>query len=229
MARYLVAMNEGGRRGDARVLSRFGMVALHAPGRPSGFYANGWMVGQHRGRRLIHHGGTNEFFKAEALLVPGDGVGMIVLANMSSLPAALLGYADLTDGLRELLVGATPREPRLSMRTLGTLLALAFALQLAWIGWRATRLPTWRRRARAWGGRRRTLDVAAHLVPVPTVTLAIVTGLEAWMGRGVSLRQAFDGIPDLAAMLAVALLADLAHAAWKVVASAKDRRRRTPL
>jgi len=222
MAHYLIAMNGGGRYGDERVLSRFGMIELHAPSGPSGFYAHGWMVGDHRGHRLVQHGGTNEAFKAEALLLPDDDLALVLLANQSTLPAALFAYGDLTAGLLDLLVGELPAPPPFSLRTVGGLLGVAFLVQLALIALQAVRLPRWRERARSRSRTRVALGVLPHFVAAPAIAFGIVAALEAWMGRGVSLRQAFDGVPDLALMLAVGFAADLALGGWKVAALARD-------
>ena len=225
MAHYLIAMNGGGTYGDERVLSRCGMIELHAPNGPGGFYAHGWFVGEHRGHRLVQHGGTNEAFKTEAMLLPDDDLALVLLANQSTLPMALFAYADLSTGLLDLLVGAAPAPPPFTMRTLGAVLGVAFLLQLAFIARDAARLPRWRARARGWSRMRATIGVVPHFVTVPVIALVVIAALQAWMGRGISLRQAFDGVPDLTLMLAVGFAADLALGGWKARALAQDRGR----
>jgi CubicO group peptidase (beta-lactamase class C family) len=150
MARFLLDMNGGGALDGARALSRFRMLMLHAPNPPSGVYAAGWVVGSHRGRRMVQHGGTNEYFKAEAVLLPDLDLAVVLLANQSSLPSAIVAYGELRTGVLDLLVGVAPTSPPVGMRTVGVLLALAFAVQLAWIARDARRLPRWRERAARW-------------------------------------------------------------------------------
>jgi CubicO group peptidase (beta-lactamase class C family) len=225
MGRYLQALLDDGRTGDQPLLSRASMVSLFAPSRPSGVYAKGWFVGQHDGHRLIQHGGTNEFFKAEAMLLPDDGLGVVILANMSTLPVALFGYPHLATGVLDLLVGAEPAAPGPSMRTVGYVAAAAFALQLGWLAFAFTRLRGWNARRRGMPPWRIGLQLAAHVVTIPAITLAILGLLEGWMGRGVDVRQAFDGVPDLAAMLSVAYAADLGLATVKATALARAGRR----
>jgi len=229
MAHYLIAMNGGGSYGDRQVLSRFAMIELHAPSGPGGFYANGWFVGDHRGHRLVQHGGTNEAFKAEAMLLPDDDLALVLLANQSTLPMALFAYADLSAGLLDLLVGETPAPPPFTMRTLGAVLGVAFLVQLAFIARDAARLPRWRARARGWSRMRAAFGVIPHFVTAPVIALVVIAALQTWMGRGISLRQAFDGVPDLTLMLAVGFAADVAMGSWKAAALARDRGRvRTP-
>jgi CubicO group peptidase (beta-lactamase class C family) len=225
MGRYLQVLLDGGRIGDTRLLSRASMISLFAPGRPSGVYAKGWFVGEHRGHRVIQHGGTNEFFKAEVALLPDEGLGFVILANMSTLPVALVGYPQVTSGVLDLLVGTEPAAGGPSMRTVGYALAALFALQLAWLARAFARLSSWQIRRDGTARWRTGLDLGAHLVTIPAITLGIVTLLEGWMGRGVDLRQAFDGVPDLAMMLAVAYLADLALFGAKASLLARQRRR----
>ncbi len=223
MAHYLIAMNGDGAYGDRQVLSRFGMIELHAPSGPGRFYANGWIVGAHRGHRLVQHGGTNEAFKTEAMLLPDDDLALVLLANQSTLPMALFAYADLSTGLLDLLIGAAPAPPPFTMRGLGAVLGAVFLIQLALIARSAARLPRWRERARTWSRARATLAVVPHFVVVPAIAFGVLAALETWMGRGISLWQAFDGVPDLTLMLAVGFAADLALGSWKATALARDR------
>ncbi|MFN2323058.1 MAG: serine hydrolase domain-containing protein [Trueperaceae bacterium] len=223
MARFLLAMNGGGALDGARVLSPAGMRALHAPSAPSGFYAAGWFVGTHRGHRIVQHGGTNEFFKAEAAVFPDLDLGVVLLANQASLPSAIFAYGDLTGGVRDLLVGEQPTSPPIGMRTVGLLLAVAFAVQLALIARDARRLPRWLVRARGWRAPRLALAVAPHLLLVPVIALVAMALIERFLGRGVSLAQAFDGVPEVAIMMAVGYAADLVFAAWKVAAWTRGR------
>ncbi len=228
MARFLLAMNGGGALDGERVLSRARMLELHAPSAPSGFYAAGWFVGTHRGHRIVQHGGTNEFFKAEAALFPDLDLGVVFLANQSSLPSAILAYGDLTTGVRDLLVGEAPTSPPIGMRAIGWIVVAVFAVQLAVIARDARRLPRWRARALGWRGPRVALAVAPHLLLVPAIALAAVALIERLLGRGVSLAQAFDFVPEIAILMAVGYLADLAFAAWKVAAWTRGRANAAP-
>lgn len=223
MARFLLAMNGGGALEGERVLSRTRMLELHAPSAPSGFYAAGWFVGTHRGHRIVQHGGTNEFFKAEAALFPDLDLGVVLLANQSSLPSAILAYGDLSNGVRDLLVGRTPVSPPIGMRAIGWILVAALAVQLAVIARDARRLPRWRARALGWRWPRVALAVAPHLLVVPAIALAAVALVERFLGRGVALAQAFDFVPEIAVLMTVGYLADLSFAAWKVGAWTRGR------
>jgi CubicO group peptidase (beta-lactamase class C family) len=64
MARFVIAMNNQGQLGEARVLSPEWMQRLYTPRQQAGFpYAMGWFVDDISRIPRIHHGGANETFK----------------------------------------------------------------------------------------------------------------------------------------------------------------------
>ncbi|MGH2795754.1 MAG: DUF3471 domain-containing protein, partial [Actinomycetota bacterium] len=44
-------------------------------------YGMGWLVGQYRGRRIVEHNGGVDGFLADCMLLPDDGIGVVVLTN----------------------------------------------------------------------------------------------------------------------------------------------------
>ena len=47
-------------------------------------YGLGWMIGRYRDHRLAEHGGGIDGFQTECMLLPDDGIGVVVLTNTSS-------------------------------------------------------------------------------------------------------------------------------------------------
>jgi CubicO group peptidase (beta-lactamase class C family) len=47
-------------------------------------YGLGWMIGRYREHRLAEHGGGIDGFQTECMLLPDDGIGVVVLTNTSS-------------------------------------------------------------------------------------------------------------------------------------------------
>jgi CubicO group peptidase (beta-lactamase class C family) len=47
-------------------------------------YGLGWMIGRYRDHRLVEHGGGIDGFQTECMLLPDDGIGVVVLTNTSS-------------------------------------------------------------------------------------------------------------------------------------------------
>jgi len=114
VAHYLIAHLNGGRYGDAQLLSPQGMAELHRPatkaasmGVEMGAYGMGWFVQEtDQGTRVWHNGQTPDFFAYMALL-PEQGRGLVLLvnANQMLLNFALLG---VSEGAAALLAGAQP-------------------------------------------------------------------------------------------------------------------------
>jgi CubicO group peptidase (beta-lactamase class C family) len=220
MANYLIAMNNHGRFGDARLLSVAGMLALHSPSGPGNFYAKGWMIGQYRGLRLIQHGGATEFFKHEALMLPERGLGLIMMVNQGYLPSAIYVYNPMALGILDLILGFQPQNVPtglpLTMRQIGWILLAVLALQLAFIGWHLSRLGGWLMRTRQWSASRRMVDIALNFLITPLIAVGILYVMRDFMGRGFALRQSFDGIPDAVILLLVGFLADYAQGIGKI-------------
>lgn len=68
----------------------------------------GWMLGHHRGRRVVCHTGADPGFGARLVLLPDEGLGVVVLANSNTVPTGLIAEAALDAVLGE------PGEPALA-------------------------------------------------------------------------------------------------------------------
>jgi CubicO group peptidase (beta-lactamase class C family) len=135
MGHYLVAEMNGGRYGDANVLSPAGVATMHRSAAPTGLpgqtYAMGWFVTTTNGVPLIAHSGSSFDMHADAMIVPQDPTlvgqvgehgewGVVLLGNGTSPLYELVGKQDLiAAGVASLLVGRPPA---------GTLVGLYSAL-----------------------------------------------------------------------------------------------------
>ena len=114
MAHYLLAQLNGGRYGDASVLSVAGVDELHRPAvatpKAGTSYAMGWFVGPLNGIPAIHHQGETFNFHANAVLVPESRTGVIVLMNAeNSLDLFMAGrMGTIADGVTSLLESRKP-------------------------------------------------------------------------------------------------------------------------
>ncbi|MCR9099111.1 MAG: serine hydrolase [bacterium] len=64
-------------------------------------YGLGWFISNHKGRKLVTHGGNIDGFSAEVALLPGDSIGVVVLTNLNGnpVPGILRNYVmDLLTG-----------------------------------------------------------------------------------------------------------------------------------
>jgi CubicO group peptidase (beta-lactamase class C family) len=95
MARWLLAQLAGGQLDGTAVMSPATakrqltphmLVAegLEVPGLNQYAYGLGWMIGRYRDHRIASHGGGIDGFQTQCMLLPDDGIGVIVLTNTSS-------------------------------------------------------------------------------------------------------------------------------------------------
>jgi len=88
MARYLIALLNGGRCGNAQILSPAGIEELHrgavgfsAMGRSLGQYGMGWFTGEIGQMKLAWHGGTLPDFGSYVGVLPEQKQGVVLLFN----------------------------------------------------------------------------------------------------------------------------------------------------
>lgn len=87
----------GGKLGDSEVISPATVRRMHSAQMVTGgfgggeftevtsfAYGLGWMIGDYRGHRLVQHGGGIDGFLTECMLLPDDGIGLVVLTNSTS-------------------------------------------------------------------------------------------------------------------------------------------------
>lgn len=80
-----VAAHLRGENGDQTFLSRAAWRRLHAPGGEGWGYTPGWVVGDEpwAGGAYLHHLGSNNFWLAEATLLPGKDLAVLLVTNVA--------------------------------------------------------------------------------------------------------------------------------------------------
>lgn len=87
MARVLAAELDGGRYGSSQIATPATIDALWngaAPATPTGRYAMGWYDGTLAGERLVAHAGSTTDMASFQAVVPGRGLGVVILFNAQS-------------------------------------------------------------------------------------------------------------------------------------------------
>jgi len=74
---------------------------------PPEFVGLGWFLGTYKGKRQISHGGQDTGFETTFVLLPEEGIGVVVLAN--TLPAPV---SQITNAALDVLLGLEPQKPR---------------------------------------------------------------------------------------------------------------------
>lgn len=151
MSRFAVAHLNGGRYGNATVLSAKGIAQLHHPAIPVGaihaglidtYYGMGWVIGPINGIPAIWHNGDTGRYHATLIMAPGRGTGIVLLANASGLEY-LVAVDDIAKGVLSLLNDQPPPAsslPRLFRivywAVLLTPLLLLIGVARGWRRWR---------------------------------------------------------------------------------------------
>jgi CubicO group peptidase (beta-lactamase class C family) len=138
LARYMLAMLNGGSLDDASILSPAGVAELHNSQvtiSPGSAYGLGWRVEKLGNRTIIRHGGEVANFLAEMVLVPDLRLGVVVLMNASNgLPVQFGLPGRVASSVVRHLLGMPQPRRRLSFRgfyaLINTMLAVLSAYQL---------------------------------------------------------------------------------------------------
>jgi CubicO group peptidase (beta-lactamase class C family) len=183
MARYMIALLNGGRFGGVRILSSAGIGELQrgvadfrAMGLTLGQYGMGWFVGEIGQTKLVWHSGTCPDFCAYMALLPKQKKGVVLLFNASHHWMSLV-LSTVGDGVAALLAGVQPAPiPFVGMfpwMLRGQLLIPA--LQIAGVVATLRLLRHWRLHPerRPNGGRKWGLHVLLPLIPHLSVALTL--------------------------------------------------------
>jgi CubicO group peptidase (beta-lactamase class C family) len=115
MGRYLIAHLNGGRCGDAQILSPKGIAELHRPAVEAklfddgakGWYGMGWFIEEHDQTRSLQHSGLVPDYYACMALLPEQKKGVVLLVNVDHFTMQLT-MSDVSAGLVRLLAGKQP-------------------------------------------------------------------------------------------------------------------------
>ena len=118
MARWLSLHLSDGSLDGVRLLSPAGMEALHTSSVPTqkrgSSAAMGWRVESLAGEQILRHGGEVSNFRADMLLVPGRGLGVVTLHNANNGLVAQLGLDQVAANVMRLLLGLPLPEKRVT-------------------------------------------------------------------------------------------------------------------
>ena len=141
MGHYLIAELNGGRYGDANVLSAQGVAAMHQPAVPtmtSGeYYGMAWSIGEIDGVPAMWHSGDNANFASYMLMVPDQKVGIVVLLNTQGL-FMVTGASQISRGMLAIVTGKQPQPYDFPMEGLVLQLGsvgVPVVIAVLWMSW----------------------------------------------------------------------------------------------
>ena len=110
MAKWLILQSNGGKYKNNQLLSSKGIQAMQTPASPKISYGMGWNTSKDdNGENQIQHSGILWTYKSEALLLPDEGYGIVMLFNSGL--NSFVDYYSFTDGIVKILTNQSPNEP----------------------------------------------------------------------------------------------------------------------
>jgi CubicO group peptidase (beta-lactamase class C family) len=138
MGRWL-QLHLTGRVDGVTILSQESLDELHRPQAPThkaGVQsAPGWRVSQLGNELIWHHGGEVSNFRTDMIIIPGQQIGLVVLANCNNGLLAQLGLDQIALDLAHILLGLPRSGWRLTIRSFGLLEAGASLVLVGLVIW----------------------------------------------------------------------------------------------
>jgi CubicO group peptidase (beta-lactamase class C family) len=115
MGRWALANLRRGELGGKRILKASSYDVMWKPtGDPQRPVAISWFLGERDGHRTVSHGGGDTGYRTNLLLLPDDGIAVVLMCNFDGIPG------ELRDTATDVILGVTPRRVKKSLaRTLG--------------------------------------------------------------------------------------------------------------
>jgi CubicO group peptidase (beta-lactamase class C family) len=201
MAHYLIAHLNGGRYGDAQILSPEGIAELHRGeaealemGISMGQYGMGWFITDNDQTKTVWHTGNLPDFSSYMALLPAQQKGMVILVNADhyGFPPVL---TEVGAGAAALLAGQQPAPLELGFMpwAMRALLLIPF-LQIVGVGATLRRVRRWRQDPQRRPSRRRMWGLHILLPLIPNLLLAAIPVLLLVSGL---IRFTLLFVPDL--------------------------------
>ncbi len=217
MARYLMALGNGGELEGVRVLKPENVQMLFTPNvRLDNPYGFGWYIAKYYGETQITHGGDSERFHTSVLILPEHKMSLVLLFNENHLLKDYNEYDTIFWSVVGMLTDHPLPAERLSSTFYGWgLLALWFTI-LGLTGFNIARLPQWRVKMMTWVPYRRWLDVFRHVLWAAVAVLAMTVIGPAFLNRGFNWIWFTGFLPDVALVVMTLIIGDVLQAGIKV-------------
>ncbi|MGN7400673.1 serine hydrolase domain-containing protein [Cytobacillus praedii] len=102
MANWLISQQNGGLYKNIQILSSSGIQIMQTSASSEISYGMGWNIGETEdGQKQVQHSGILWTYKAEEVLLPEDGYGVVMLFNSGI--NTFVDYSSFTNGITELL------------------------------------------------------------------------------------------------------------------------------
>lgn len=226
LARFAIALDNGGAYGDVRILSPASVNLMRTPPPVDGApYGMGWQVRQHAGAPLGGHDGGDPTFMGQLWVQNDLGRGYTLLMNQEHLIDTIVVFPQLTDGILALLQGQPAPNGGPSISVIGAILLVVFLVAVALSVRALTGLRGWAARSRTMTTPKLVRQIGPHFA-IPILTIAALYLLTpmfleerftvAWAGRYY--------LPDILLLLIVATIPDLLQGLYMLATAILQRR-----
>lgn len=208
MAKWLIVQQNKGKYNNAQLLSSEGIRSMHTPTGPSNSYGLGWEISKSEdGKKQIQHGGILWTYKAEELLLPDQGLGIVILFNSGL--NAFVDYYSFVSGLSGILTNHPPEDSFLTNNLMeigmGTLIVITVIMGIRSL----LRLNKWEEKYKHRAQWQTIFYLLLKLVPLYVMIFLpqIITFIGG--GRVLSLKGIFMMMPSIIIWLTIASVQSL--------------------
>jgi CubicO group peptidase (beta-lactamase class C family) len=129
LARFLMAMQNGGELEGTRILSKASVETMFTPDIAVDSVAGfGWDIRRYYGEKQITHGGATERFYTSVLILPERRLSVVMIINQDHMFKATYDYLPLFWGAVDILTGHPVTKQGISAVTIGWGLLAGFLL-----------------------------------------------------------------------------------------------------
>lgn len=209
MARYLMALANGGELDGVRVLQPESIEQLFTPNTAIGSsYGFGWYISEYYGQTQITHGGDTERFHTSVLILPENGLTVVMLFNENHLIKDLTDYNTFFWSVVSLLTGHPLPQAGVSSIIYGWGMFIAWLVILGLTVRNLINLPRWRTKMLTWKKSRRWLDIGSHAFGIAVSIAAVVYVVPAFLQRGFNWVWFAGFLLDVAIVVGTLILMD---------------------
>ncbi len=229
LSRFLIAIDNRGVYEGARILSSDSVALMTSPPPqvPGSAYGMGWSTGSHRGEPAGGHGGADEVYACQTVLLEDRHRGYALLMNQQHLIDGAVASVQLQIGMMDLLLGRQPDEGGISMKLIGIVTFVVFLVALVSTVRSFARMRGWSHKARSLTARQIARQIAPHLLVPAIIVIVLYRFLgsvllrepRAWNFRVVGAYF----MPDIALLLLLAIVPDLLQGIYMTAAVMVDR------
>lgn len=217
MARFMMAMVNGGELDGVRVLSSENIQLMFTPNIAiHSSYGFGWYIGTYHGVKSFTHGGATERFQTSVLILPEKKLTLVMLVNENHLIKGMTDLNTMFWNVADLLTGdpITTKEIPSLVYGWGFLLLLVFII-VSTVR-KIIKMPQWRSKMLTWDSRRRWRDILQHLFMIAITVVIIAVIAPAFLQRGFSMKWFVGFLPDVAIVIGALILEDMIQVIMKI-------------